>query len=106
RARRLSPVALTEAYLARIQAHAPKLNAFARVTPEVARAQARAAEAEIGRGRYRGPLHGIPYGAKDLFATAGVPTEWGTAACAGQTFDQVATVMRQRRQPGALLLGK
>ncbi|MEK7331009.1 MAG: amidase family protein, partial [Candidatus Eisenbacteria bacterium] len=66
RARKLSPVALTESYLARIAKHGPALNAFARVTPELALAQARAAEKEIEAGRYRGPLHGIPYGAKDL----------------------------------------
>jgi aspartyl-tRNA(Asn)/glutamyl-tRNA(Gln) amidotransferase subunit A len=106
RARDLSPVALTEAYLARIHKYAPRLNAFVRVTRELALAQARAAEAEIARGNYRGPLHGIPYGAKDLFATAGVPTEWGAAACAGQTFDQDATVVRKLRDAGAVLLGK
>ncbi len=106
KARRLSPVELTEAYLARIRAHAPALNAFARVTPELARTQARAAEAEIARGHYRGPLHGIPYGAKDLFATAGIATEWGTAACAGQMFDRDATVVRKLREAGAILLGK
>ncbi len=104
--RRLSPVALTETYLARIERLAPRLNAFARVTPERARAEARAAEAEIARGRYRGPLHGIPYGAKDLFATAGIPTEWGTTACAGQMFERDATVVRKLGAAGAVLLGK
>src|SRR5205085_992820 len=61
RARSLSPVELTEAYLARIERYAPRLNAFATPTPDLARAQARAAEAEIAGGHYRGPLHGIPY---------------------------------------------
>ncbi len=106
KSRHLSPVDLTEGYLARIAKLGPRLNAFARVTPERARAAARAAETEISRGRYRGPLHGIPYGAKDLFATAGIPTEWGTTACAGQMFDRDATVVRKLSEAGAVLLGK
>jgi aspartyl-tRNA(Asn)/glutamyl-tRNA(Gln) amidotransferase subunit A len=106
RARKLSPVALAEAYLARIARYGPGLNAFARVTPELAMVQARAAEKEIGAGRYRGPLHGIPYGAKDLLATAGVATEWGAAPCRGQVFNRDATVVRRLREAGAVLLGK
>jgi aspartyl-tRNA(Asn)/glutamyl-tRNA(Gln) amidotransferase subunit A len=106
RARSLSPVELTEACLARIARHGPGLNAFARVTPELALEQARAAEKEISAGRYRGPLHGIPYGAKDLLATAGIPTEWGAAACKGQVFDRDATVVRRLREAGAVLVGK
>ena len=106
KARRLSPVALTEAYLARIDRLAPRLNAFARVTPERARAEARVAEAEIARGHYRGRLHGVPYGAKDLFATQGIATEWGTTACAGQMFERDATVVRKLGEAGAVLLGK
>ena len=77
RARRISPVELTEGYLARIRRHAPGLNAFATVTPELALEQARLAEREISRGMIRGPLHGVPYGAKDLLATVGTPTTWG-----------------------------
>ncbi|MEK7329569.1 MAG: amidase, partial [Candidatus Eisenbacteria bacterium] len=84
----------------------PALNAFARVTPELALAQARAAEKEIDAGRYRGPLHGIPYGAKDLLATAGIATEWGATPCRGQVFDRDATVVRRLREAGAVLLGK
>ena len=72
RNRSLSPVELTEAYLERIRALGPRLNAFATVTAEPALEQARAAATEIARGRYRGPLHGVPWGAKDLFATAGI----------------------------------
>lgn len=106
KSRRLSPIDLTEGYLARISKLGPRLNAFARVTPERARADARTAETEIARGRYRGPLHGIPYGAKDLFATAGIPTEWGTTACAGQMFDRDATVVRKLSEAGTVLLGK
>ena len=58
------------------------------------------------RGRRRGPLHGIPYGAKDLLATAGIPTTWGAAPTRTQTFDEDATVIRKLRQAGAVLLGK
>ena len=74
--------------------------------PERARAEARQAEDEIGRGRWRGPLHGIPYGAKDLFATADAPTEWGAACCAGQQFDHDASVITRLHDAGAVLLGK
>ncbi len=106
RQRKLSPVDLTEAYLERIAQWNGTLNAFARVTPELARAQAKQAETEIARGRYRGPLHGIPYGAKDLFATAGIATEWGAGCCRGQMFDRDATVVAKLRDAGAVLLGK
>jgi len=104
--RRLSPVELTEAYLDRIRRHAPKLNAFATVTEDVALEQARAAESEIGKGHYRGPLHGIPYGAKDLLATAGIRTTWGAAPTKDQVPDKDATVIRKLREAGAVLLGK
>ena len=106
RQRKLSPVELTEAYLARIERWGPKLNAVAYATPELAREQAKQAETEIGRGKWRGPLHGIPYGAKDLFSTAGIPTEWGAGCCRGQVFDRDATVVTRLRDAGAVLLGK
>lgn len=104
--RRLSPVELTQAYLDRIQRYGPMLNAFATVTPDVALAQAREAEQEISRGRIRGPLHGVPYGAKDLLATAGIKTTWGAAPTRDQMFDMDATVIRKLREAGAVLLGK
>src|SRR5260370_8918160 len=72
--RRLSPVELTDALIARAEALDPQLNAFLLPTPEKAREQARAAEREIMAGNYRGPLHGIPFGLKDIYATAGIPT--------------------------------
>lgn len=106
RARRLSPVELTQGYLDRIKRYAPKLNAFATVTEDVAMEQARAAEREIGKGRYRGPLHGIPYGAKDLLATAGIRTTWGARPTRDQIPDKDATVIRMLRDAGAVLLGK
>src|SRR5262245_36581013 len=92
RARRLSPVELTEGYLDRIKRHAPSLNAFATVTGDLALEEARRAEREISRGMIRGPLHGIPYGAKDLLATKGIPTTWGAKPTEHQVFDYDATV--------------
>ena len=106
RRRKLSPVELTQAYLDRIRRYASEMNAFVTVTDELAMDQARAAEREIGRGRYRGPLHGIPYGAKDLFATAGIKTTWGAVPTREQVPEQDATVVRRLRDAGAILLGK
>ena len=80
RDRQVSPVEVIDACLARIEATEPVLNSFITVLAEPARAAARRAEAEIGRGNYRGPLHGIPVGLKDLFNTAGVRTHVGYAA--------------------------
>ncbi len=74
RARALSPVDLTEAYLDRIERHNPLINAYVTVTADRARDDARAAEAEISSGRYRGPLHGIPIALKDLYDTRGIRT--------------------------------
>ncbi|HEU4335538.1 MAG TPA: amidase family protein, partial [Candidatus Eisenbacteria bacterium] len=74
RARKLSPIELTEGYLRRIRKYAPALNAFATVTEDLAMEEARKAEREVSRGLSRGPLHGVPYGAKDLLATAGIRT--------------------------------
>jgi len=106
RARRLSPVELAEGYLDRLETHGRRLNAVAHILRDTALEQARAAEAEIARGRWRGPLHGIPYGAKDLFAVAGAPTDWGAVPCAGQRFDTDATVVTRLRDAGAVLLAK
>lgn len=106
RSRALSPVELTEGFLARIAKYNDRFNAFATVTKDLALAQARAAEAEIGAGRWRGPLHGVPWGAKDLLATKGVPTGWGTRFLADQVFDEDATVVRKLHEAGAVLLGK
>jgi aspartyl-tRNA(Asn)/glutamyl-tRNA(Gln) amidotransferase subunit A len=104
--RKLSPVELTRAYLDRIRRYAGEMNAFVTVTDDLALDEARAAETEIMRGRRRGPLHGIPYGAKDLLATAGIKTTWGAAPTKDQMFDKDATVIRKLREAGAVLLGK
>ena len=106
RERRVSPVELTEACLARIQAVEPRLNAFVTVTADLARAEARAAEGEIAAGRYRGPLHGIPVAVKDLFATKGIRTTAGSRILATWIPEEDATVVRKLRAAGAVLLGK
>src|SRR5580693_5946330 len=105
-AKKLTPVELTQAYLTRSEKLGPRFNAYARLTPEIALQQAKAAEKEIQRGHYRGPLHGIPYAAKDLLAVKGVPTTWGAKPYANQVFDYDATVIEHLNRVGAVLLGK
>jgi aspartyl-tRNA(Asn)/glutamyl-tRNA(Gln) amidotransferase subunit A len=106
RTRQLSPVALTESYLERSRNLGPKLNAYATLTPDLALKQAHAAEKEIAAGKYRGPLHGIPYAAKDLLAVKGYPTTWGARPYADQRFDYDAVVIKKLEGAGAILLGK
>src|SRR3954471_21379606 len=106
KSKQLSPVELTEAYLERGRTLGARLNAYATITPDLAMQQARASEAEIKAGKYRGPLHGIPYAAKDLLAVNGYPTQWGARPYANQKFDQDATVIKRLEQAGAVLLGK
>ncbi|HVF57592.1 MAG TPA: amidase [Pyrinomonadaceae bacterium] len=106
RARRVSPVELTEGYLQRLEAFGQRLGAVATVMRETARREAREAEREILRGRYRGPLHGIPYGVKDLIATREANTTWGAAPYKSQRFDYDATVVRRLREAGAVLTSK
>jgi aspartyl-tRNA(Asn)/glutamyl-tRNA(Gln) amidotransferase subunit A len=104
--KKLSPVELTKAYLDRSEKLGPRLNAYAKLTPDIALEQAQAAEKDIQRGHYRGPLHGIPYAAKDLLAVKGVPCTWGAKPYANQVFDHDATVIDHLRRVGAVLLGK
>src|SRR5204863_9280943 len=104
--KKLSPVDLTEAYLDRSQKLGPRFNAYARLTPEIALEQAKAAEKEIQRGHYRGPLHGIPYAAKDLLAVKGLATTWGAKPYANQVFDYNATVIEHLNRVGAVMIGK
>src|SRR5712692_3879148 len=104
--RKISPVELTESFLARSEKYGPRYNAFATLTRERALRQAREAEREIASGKYRGPLHGIPYAAKDLLAVRGYPTTWGAKPYANQQFDYDATVIQKPRQAGAVLIGK
>jgi len=104
--KQLSPVELTESYLERSEKLGPRLNAYARLTPTLALEQAHAAEKEIARGHYRGPLHGIPYAAKDLLAVKGIPTTWGAKPYADQVFDYNAAVIEHLKSVGAVMLGK
>src|SRR5918999_1766755 len=106
RARKLSPVELTEGYLARLEKFGPRVGAVATVMRESAMREAREAEREIRAGKYRGPLHGIPYGAKDLLATREAPTTWGATPYKDQKFDYDATVIRKLRDAGAILVAK
>lgn len=106
RSRQLSPVALAEASLVRLESTGKALNAVATLTPERALEEARIAEREIAAGHYRGPLHGIPYGAKDLLATRGIPTGWGARPLRAQSFSEDATVIRRLREAGAVLVAK
>ena len=105
-AKRISPVELTRAYLARIERLNGTLHAYVRVLHDEALAAARAAEAEILAGRYRGPLHGIPIGLKDIYDTAGIPTEGGSKSCLGRIPAKDATTTRLLKEAGAVLLGK
>jgi aspartyl-tRNA(Asn)/glutamyl-tRNA(Gln) amidotransferase subunit A len=106
RSRKLSPVELTESYLQRSEAIGAKLNAYATLTRDLALREARQAEREIRARKYRGPLHGIPYAAKDLLAVKGYPTAWGARPFANQKFDYDATVIKKLRAAGAILIGK
>ena len=106
RRRELSPVELAEGYLARLETVGKRLGAVATVMRETALGEAREAEREIRRGRWRGPLHGVPYGAKDLLATREAPTTWGAAPYKDQRFDFDATVVRKLRAAGAVLVAK
>jgi aspartyl-tRNA(Asn)/glutamyl-tRNA(Gln) amidotransferase subunit A len=106
KSRRLSPVELTESYLERSERFGPKLNAYAIITRDLAIREAKEAEREIRLGKYRGPLHGIPYAAKDLLAVKGYATSWGARPFASQTFDYDATVITKLRAAGAILIGK
>ena len=103
----VSPVELAEMFLARLETLGPQYNAVVTVTRELALQQARQAERDIAAGHYRGPLHGIPYGAKDLLATSGgIPTTWGAAPLRHQKFDYDATVVRKLAEAGAVLVAK
>ncbi|HEX9420567.1 MAG TPA: amidase, partial [Methylomirabilota bacterium] len=106
RSRKVSPVALAEQFLERLERLGPKYNCVVTVMRQHALTQARRAEGEIAAGRYRGPLHGIPYGAKDLLAMAGAPTTWGAAPYKAQHFDFDATVIRRLEEAGAVLVAK
>ncbi len=106
RCRQISAMELAEHFLDRLEKIGPRFNAVVTVTRELALKQARAAQHELDCRIDRGPLHGIPYGAKDLLATAGIPTTWGAAPLKNQVFDYDATVIRKLRDAGAVLCAK
>lgn len=103
---KLSPVELTTTLLDRIDRLDNRVNAFITVTAERALDTARAAEAEIRSGQYRGPLHGIPFGLKDIYETAGILTSGGSAVCKDHVPAQDSTVARKLHEAGGVLLGK
>jgi Asp-tRNA(Asn)/Glu-tRNA(Gln) amidotransferase A subunit family amidase len=106
RTRQASSLELTTMYLERLKRYNPQLNCVATLTEERAMSEARAADREIAAGRYRGVLHGVPYGVKDIIAAKGYPTAWGAAPLAQQTFTDDATVVQRLSAAGAVLVAK
>jgi Asp-tRNA(Asn)/Glu-tRNA(Gln) amidotransferase A subunit family amidase len=106
KARKVTATALAQMYLERLKKYGPQLNCVVTLTEELALQQAARADKEIAAGRYRGPLHGIPWGAKDLLATKGIRTTWGAKPYESQVFDYDATVVRRLTKAGAVLLAK
>jgi Asp-tRNA(Asn)/Glu-tRNA(Gln) amidotransferase A subunit family amidase len=103
---KLTSVELTKLYLARLKRYDPTLHFVITLTEERALAQAAAADKELAAGHSRGPLHGIPWGAKDLLAVKGYPTTWGAAGFENQTFDEDAEVVKRLDAAGAVLIAK
>ena len=104
--RQVSPVEVTKACLDRIDARDPQLHAFVTVTRDLALQQAREAEREIARGSVRGPLHGVPFGVKDLVATKGIRTTWGARPYQNVVPDRDAAIVEKLGAAGAIMLGK
>jgi Asp-tRNA(Asn)/Glu-tRNA(Gln) amidotransferase A subunit family amidase len=106
RTRRVTSLELTEMYLARLHKYNGKLNCVVTFLDDLAREQAKQADAEIAAGKYRGPLHGISWGAKDIIAVKGYKTTWGSGAYKDQMIDEDASVVEMLRDAGAVLLAK
>jgi Asp-tRNA(Asn)/Glu-tRNA(Gln) amidotransferase A subunit family amidase len=106
RTKKVSSLALTEMYLGRLKKYDPTLKFVVTLTEERALAQAKKADAEIAGGKYRGPLHGLPWGAKDLLSTKGYRTTWGAGGFENQIIDEDATVVQRLDQAGAVLVAK
>ncbi len=106
KSRQLTSEKLTRFYLDRLKKFGPKLECVVTLTEDLALEQARRADKEISGGKYRGPLHGIPFGAKDLLAAKGIPTTWGAAPYTNQVFDFDATVIKRLEEAGAVLVAK
>ncbi|MBN2416737.1 amidase [bacterium] len=103
---RMTSLELTELYLERLKTYGPKLKCVISLTEELALQQARRADEEIAAGRYKGILHGIPYGVKDLLAVPGYKTTWGAAPYKDQVLDYTATVVKKLEDAGAVLVAK
>lgn len=106
RTRQITSVELTGLFLDRLKTKGMQLEAVITLTEDLAMQQARRADDEIAAGRYRGPLHGIPYGSKDLLSLAGYPTTWGATPYRDQVIDETATVIRKLEEAGAVHLAK
>jgi Asp-tRNA(Asn)/Glu-tRNA(Gln) amidotransferase A subunit family amidase len=106
RRKKISSLDLTQMYLARLKKYDPVLHFVVTLTEDRALAQAKEADREIAAGKYRGPLHGIPWGAKDLIAVKGYPTTWGAGGYEKQSFDEDATVVKRLDEAGAVLVAK
>lgn len=106
RTRKVTSMQLTQMYLSRLKKYGPKLECVITITEELALKQAQRADAEIAAGNYRGPLHGIPYGAKDLLAVKGYKTTWGSIPFKDQVIDEDATVIKKLEAAGAVLVAK
>jgi len=106
RTRKVTSLQLTKLYIERLKKYGPKLECVITLTESLALAQAKRADKEIASGKYRGPLHGIPYGAKDLLATKGIRTTWGSVPYKDQMIDEDATVIKRLEQAGAVLVAK
>ena len=104
--RQVSSTELTKMYLERLKEHGPTLQCVVTLTEELALKQAARADAEIAAGKYRGPLHGIPYGAKDLLAVKGYKTTWGAMPYKDQMIDENSTVVKKLEEAGAVLVAK
>ncbi len=106
KARKITSEELTRMYLERLKKFGPKLECVVTLTEDLALEQARQADKEIAAGKYRGPLHGIPYGVKDLLATKGIRTTWGSSVFKDRVFDEDATVVKRLTAAGAVLVAK
>ncbi len=106
RTKKVSSVELTRMYLGRLKRFGPKLFCVVTLTEDLAMKQAQDADDDLKRGKYHGPLHGIPWGAKDLFATRGIKTTWGAEPYRDQMIDYDATVVERLRAAGAVLVAK
>src|ERR1041385_6155361 len=106
RTKKVSSVELTKMYLSRLKKYGPRLRCVVTLTEDLAMKQAEGADNDLKRGKYRGPLHGIPWGAKDLFATKGIKTTWGAEPYQNQVIDYDATVVERLRDAGAVLVAK